>query len=89
MLKKKSRVNTAMFKEVFAKGRSFHFGTFFLKTLFVEEGGPFFSFVVSKKVAKRAVARNKIKRRARSIVHKQLPFFKKKIAVVVYPLFSH
>ena len=45
-----------------------------------------FGFIVSKKVSKKAVVRNKIKRRLREIIRSNLPEVKKGIDVVIITL---
>ena len=47
-------------------------------------GWPRFAFIVSRAVAKRAVKRNLLRRRAREWVRKQLVFFKKSVDVAVF-----
>lgn len=73
MLKKQNRLlKTKDFNLVFQKGRfvSNHF--FLLKYTFNSLGLNRFGFVVSGKVSNKAVVRNKIKRRLREIVKKEI-----------------
>ncbi len=63
MFKKTYRLNTSEFKEVFTLGKSIPNPFFLVKT---KENGlthPRFAVVVSKKISKRAVERNYLKRR--------------------------
>jgi ribonuclease P protein component len=84
MLPKQHRINTQLFKEIFAEGKNFHSELLFLKIAPLENDEVRFAFVVSKKTAKLAVTRNKIKRRARAITSKKLSEFKKGIGVIVF-----
>lgn len=84
MLPKIHRIDKKLFKEIFSSGRSFHSGVIFLKISRIQEENIRFAFVVPAKTEKKAVARNKLKRRARYIAAKLLPSFKKNIAVMVF-----
>jgi ribonuclease P protein component len=71
MLPKSQRINRELFAEVLARGNSFHTEFFSLRLLRMnpdsrEKGR--FSFVVSKKVSKKAVVRNRIRRRGYAAV---------------------
>ncbi|NOY35507.1 MAG: ribonuclease P protein component [bacterium] len=84
MLPKKHRINKEMFKKVFPSGRSVHSGLISLKITKGEEENARFAFVVSAKTAKKAVDRNKLKRRARHIAAKLLPSFKRGVTVIFF-----
>lgn len=74
MLSKRYRLTAEKdFAKLFAKGRAFHGRGVTVKAMRSREEGPRIGFVVSTKVAKRAVVRNQIKRRMREIVRKRLP----------------
>lgn len=62
MISSSKRLTTPFFKNVMDKGKLFHSPIFSVKFLRVS-GGSRFSVAVSKKVAKNAVDRNKIRRR--------------------------
>jgi ribonuclease P protein component len=63
MFKKTYRLNTSEFKEVFTLGKSIHTPLFLVKTKENQLKHPRFAVVVSKKISKRAVERNYLKRR--------------------------
>ncbi len=69
MLGKENRLRRKKdFEEIFKKGRSFKESFLVLKILKNNLKVSRFGFVVSQKVSKKAVVRNKIKRRLREIV---------------------
>ncbi len=85
MLPSKNRVNKTLFKEILKNGRSIHSPSFSFKYL----NNPIsterqFSVVVSKKVLKRAVDRNLLKRRIYSILKEQLKL-NKPYSCVIWP----
>jgi len=84
MLPKKHRINKKLFEEIFKKGKIFSSSNLSLKIAPTAENRSRFAFVVSSKVAKRAVDRNKIKRRARHIVKKMLPKIEKGLGVIIF-----
>ena len=71
MSKTKQKVTRDLFATVLAKGRIYHSPhlSFRIHTTSQEETSAF-SFVVSKKVARLAVSRNRLKRRGRSVIKK-------------------
>lgn len=71
------------FDSVFKKGESFKSRSFILKITKNNLGKSRFGFIVSKKVSKKAVVRNKIKRRLRSIIKQNLKDIKKGMDVVL------
>ena len=71
MLEKKFRVTAEKdYAKLFAKGRPFHGRGVGMKAMLSKLDVPRVGFVVSTKVAKRAVVRNQVKRRMREIVRK-------------------
>jgi len=84
MLPKKYRIDKKLFKEVLLRGKSYHLESLSLKTFSWAGKNPLFAFVVSKKTAKKAVARNKLKRRGRYIARKNLDSFKKETANIIF-----
>lgn len=71
------------FKDVFDKGRGFKQDLLYLKIKNNDLKFSRFGFVISKKVSKKAVVRNKIKRRLREILKAKLPTIKKKIDGII------
>ena len=70
MIPKKSRINREDFEKMMKMGRLCNGGLFSLRFLKNTGKSTHFSVVVSKKVAKTAVLRNKIRRRGYSIFQK-------------------
>jgi len=83
-LPKKNRISKELFRELFPKGRGAHSRVVLLKIVPINEKDTRFAFVVPSKTAKKAVDRNKLKRRARYITAKLLPFIKTGVAVIVF-----
>ena len=75
MLPKNKRIRKEYFDQIMRVGRVFHSTHFSLRVLFGSKTG--FAVVVSKKIAPLAVGRNKLRRRAYSVVGKVLPRVKK------------
>ena len=74
MLPKENRLTKKKdFEGVFKKGKGFNEGFLFLKIEKNNLEKSRFAFIVSKKINKKAVDRNKIKRRLREVVRKSLP----------------
>lgn len=69
-------LETKDFQRVFRKGRSVFDPLFLLRYMRRNEQTSRFGFVVSTKVSKKAVLRNKIKRRLREITRKEPLFLK-------------
>jgi ribonuclease P protein component len=76
MLKKENRLkDKQLIKEILKKGKKIKEGCLLLKYFF-SKGKPRFTFIVSKKISKKAVVRNKIKRHLSEITRvliKELP----------------
>lgn len=84
MLPKQNRLKKQKdFEKVFKSGKSAKGKYFFLKALPSLKESVRVGFVVSKKIAKQAVLRNKIKRRLRAAVKEEMPKFSKRCDVVV------
>lgn len=81
MLPKNQRITKELVEKTIRQGKSFQTEYLTLKTLFTQESNSF-GFVVSKKVSKKAVERNLLKRRGRYIIRKYLANFKKGILAV-------
>lgn len=74
MLPKENRLKKEReFKEVFREGSGVKDGFLFLKFKKNKLDKTKFGFIVSRKVSKKAVVRNKVKRRLREMVRKRLP----------------
>ncbi len=84
MLSKKHRIDKRLFKKAFDKGTSFHSEIISLKIIPLPGKSMCFAFVVPAKAAKKAVDRNKIKRKARHIVKKNQQLFKKNFAAIFF-----
>jgi ribonuclease P protein component len=84
MLPRKHRINRKLFEEVAKKGKSFSCPYFSVKIAPATENQSRFTFVVSSKISKKAVVRNKIKRRTRNIVAKLIPKIKKQINAIIF-----
>lgn len=84
MLAKKHRINKKLFKQGFKKGKSLHSENISLKTAILPVKNAVFAFVVPLKTAKKAVARNKLRRRARHIVKKHLGFIKEGAVAIFF-----
>jgi ribonuclease P protein component len=73
MLPKKNRLkNKKDFEKIFKDGKGFKEGFLFLKTRGNNLKESRFGFVVSLKVSKKAVVRNRVKRRLREIIKEKL-----------------
>lgn len=84
MLSQKYRLTKEKdFEHVFKKGRSFFVKELGVKAVKNDLGYSRFAIVVSNKISKKAVERNKIKRRLREIIRLILPNIKKGVDGVV------
>lgn len=84
MLPQKNRLQKKKdFDNVFKSGKGFREGFLYFKIKKNSLNSSRFGFIVSKKFSKKAVERNKIKRRLREIIKKELPKIKKPIDVVI------
>lgn len=84
MLKGSNRIKLKKdFDRIFRNGKSFNADFLFFKIAKNDLGRPRFGFVVSKKISKSSVVRNKIKRTLSEIVRKHLPDMQKGTDVVV------
>ncbi len=84
MLAKRNRLKKQKdFERVFKKGRGAKEDFLYLKVVKNELKSSRFGFVVSKKFSKKAVLRNKTKRRLAELIRIKLPKIKKGIDVVI------
>lgn len=87
MLPKQNRLKKRKdFEKVFKQGRGFKEDFLFLKVIENNLEVSRFGFLVSQKVSKKAVVRNKIKRRLRELLKTKLPEIKKGIDGVLIAL---
>mgnify|MGYP001614594031 CR=1 FL=1 len=87
MLPKANRLRKKKdFEELFKKGKSFKNDFCILKIARNNLKESRFGFVVSQKVSKKAVLRNKIKRRLRNIIEKNIKDIKKGMDVAIIVL---
>lgn len=78
MLPKENRLKKKKdFEQVFKEGKGFEEDFLFLKIRKSKSKETRFGFVVSQKVSKKAVVRNKIKRRLREIIREEIPLIQK------------
>ena len=85
MLPRKNRLyKNKDFEAVFEKGKTFFGKGLVVKVLPQDLPTSRFGFIVSKKTARKAVQRNRIRRRLREIVRREiLPFLKKNIDAII------
>lgn len=84
MLPKINRLkDSKSFKKIFKKASGFKDNCLYIKTL--DNSLPFsrFGIVVSQKISREAVVRNKIKRKIRAIVKHMLPYIKEGKDIVI------
>jgi ribonuclease P protein component len=84
MLARKHRINKELFAEIIKAGKSVSSDNLSLKIQPIPADCSAFAFVVSSKVAKKAVDRNKLKRRARHIVAKMMPEIKNGLGIIIF-----
>lgn len=85
MLKKKYRLRkTKEFERVYQEGKGVKIGFVALKFVKTELPNSRFGIIVSKKIANKAVKRNKIKRRLREAIRKHLPEIKDGFDIVIF-----
>jgi ribonuclease P protein component len=82
MLAKNRRIKKELFQTIFQKGSHFQSSCLALKTIPKLCPKSSFAFIVSAGMIKKAVARNKLKRRARAIIFKTLSSLKEGHCVV-------
>ncbi len=73
-LPRKRRLKKEFIEKVLKRGRVITGRNISLKYFYIPGQASAFGFVISSKVAKSAVVRNKLKRRGRAIVSKFIPF---------------
>ena len=84
MLPKENRLRSKKdFDDVFKKGRGFKEDFLYLKFAHNDSKINRFGFIVSQKVSKRAVVRNRLKRALRALVRARMPRVKQGIDVVL------
>ena len=84
MLPRENRISRKDFPFVFKAGRVYHSPCFTLRIASSSDEEHHFSFVVSKKVAQKAVSRNLIRRRCYAAVQTLFPTLKLPVAGIFY-----
>lgn len=84
MLARKHRINKELFTEIIKAGKSVSSDDLSLKIRPIPADCSAFAFVVSSRVAKKAVERNKLKRRVRHIIRKVLPEIKRGLGIIIF-----
>lgn len=85
MLAKKNRLTTKKdFQNVYRNKKTYHTPFFSGKYILNRLAYSRLAVVVAKKNIKQAVARNKIKRRIKAILHKQWPLILKNIDLIIF-----
>jgi ribonuclease P protein component len=82
---RKYRLRGKEFEEVLKKGKGFRVNGLVLK-LILKERGKKFGFLISKKVLKKAVQRNKLKRRLREILRERVENIREGVRAVFIAL---
>ena len=72
MLPKKRRIERSLFSFVLAEGKKYHSNSLILNVVVNNKIPTKFSFSVSKKILKKAIDRNKYRRRGYSIINKHI-----------------
>jgi ribonuclease P protein component len=84
MLEKKYRITkNTDFKRIYQKGKFFSNDYFLIKYHPNRFSETRFAFVINKKISKKAVVRNKIKRQIREIVRNNLKQFKSGLDIII------
>ncbi len=87
MLTKENKLSREKdFKEIFRKGKTFKQDCLVVRFIFNNKENSRFGFVVSLKISKKAIERNKIKRRLKYIIKKNLLNIKKGFDIVIITL---
>lgn len=84
MLPKEKRLTRALFDQVLQGGRSFHSAHLTLRILFVPATKARFAVSVSKKTAKNAVDRNRLRRRAYAVLSRLFPTVERPLPAIVF-----
>jgi ribonuclease P protein component len=82
---KKYRLKGNEFIEVLKKGKSFRVNGLIAKIMF-KNSEKKFGFLISKKILKKAVKRNKLKRRLREMLREKVEIIKEGVRIVFIPL---
>ncbi len=84
MLPIKMRLKKDLIGQVLKQGKKIESRGVFLKYLLLPGRQSAFAVVISSKIAKQAVLRNKMKRRGRAVIKKILPFIKEGLLVILF-----
>jgi len=72
MLPKKNRINNRqLIQKLFQKGKTYKNGCFIFRYLFSEDNVSQFVTIISKKISKKAVSRNRLRRQIHEALRKQ------------------
>jgi ribonuclease P protein component len=82
---KRIRLKRKEFKEVLKDGKVFKNDGLVMKVIF-KEGEKKIGFLISKKISKKAVVRNKLKRRLRELLREKFGNLKEGLRIVFIPL---
>ena len=84
MLAKENRLQKKNdFERVLKQGKWFKEDFLFIKVIKNNLEASRFGFIVSQKISKKAVVRNKVKRRLRAIIREKIPGIKKGLDIVI------
>lgn len=84
MLKKENRLTRSKeIQNVFTNGRTFKMKDFLIKNLETNNEHTRFNFIISKKISKKAVTRNKIKRQLREIIREVIDEIKPSYDIII------
>lgn len=84
MSKKGKKISKKIFKEILKTGKGFKEDRLIMKIFFSKEKSIKIGFLISKKISKKAVERNRIKRRLKEILKKEK--IKEGLYIIFIPL---
>jgi len=84
MLPKHKKIPRKLFKNILTRGKIFHSANTTLRIKKNDSNNTVFSFVISKKVVKKSVERNKLKRQGYSIIKEFLDKIKSSYSYVFF-----
>jgi ribonuclease P protein component len=84
MIPKKNRIEKSLFDSIYKSGTPIHTPLFYLLYSHNSSLETKFSFVVSKKIAKTAVLRNKLRRRGYSVIRKNMSQIESHVQCLIF-----
>jgi len=85
MLSHSKKIGTQLFKDVLDKGKTYHFTFFSIKVLKLSTNNKSrFTIIVPKKVVKKAISRNLIRRRFFNIIKEVYKDFPTSLAIIFF-----